>query len=182
MPALFRCLLMLTATHQLVAAETEPTKPVGEATQSAPAPLRYESRVLRGWSVLIRLELLTDDKKAETERGLVLIGKQLEDIERLVPRKAVNQMKKVTLWLSPPYGKGSGAEYHPGVAWLKQNGRNPAMVKGVEFSGVADLDKEVLRMPLLTLHELAHAYHDQVLGFDHPEIKACYDRAVASKS
>jgi Mlc titration factor MtfA (ptsG expression regulator) len=56
------------------------------------------------------------------------------------------------------------------------------MVKGVEFSGVANLDKEVLRMPLLTLHELAHAYHDQVLGFNHPEIKACYDQAVTNKS
>ena len=107
---------------------------------------------------------------------------RLEDVERLVPAKAVAQMKKVTLWLSPPYGKGAGAEYHPGAGWLKQNGRNPAMVKGVEFSGVANLDQEVLRMPLLTLHELAHAYHDQVLGFNHPEVKACYDRAVANKS
>jgi hypothetical protein len=99
---------------------------------------------------MIRLELLTEEKKTETEQGLVLIGKQLADVERLVPAKAVAQMKKVTLWLSPPYGKGAGAEYHPGAGWLKQNGRNPAMVKGVEFSGVANLDKEVLRMPLLT--------------------------------
>jgi dipeptidyl-peptidase-4 len=27
------------------------------------------------------------------------------------------------------------------------------------------------------LHELAHAYHDQVLGFDHPEIIAAYQKA-----
>lgn len=174
--------LLLALAAWLTAAETAPAKPLASTETPASQPLRYESRVLRGWSVLIRLELLTDEKKAETERGLVLIGKQLEDIERLVPAKAVAQMKKVTLWLSPPYVKGAGAEYHPGAGWLKQNGRNPAMVKGVEFSGVANLDKEVLRMPLLTLHELAHAYHDQVLGFNHPEIKACYDRAVANKS
>ena len=182
MPRFLRPALWLALVTCLTAAETAPAKTSASAEATAPPPLRYESRVLRGWSVMIRLELLTEEKKTETERGLVLIRKQLEDVERLVPAKAVAQMKKVTLWLSPPYGKGAGAEYHPGAGWLKQNGRNPAMVKGVEFSGVANLDKEVLRMPLLTLHELAHAYHDQVLGFNHPEVKACYDRAVANKS
>ena len=182
MPRFLRPALLLALATYLTAAEPAPTKASATPENTSSAPWRYESRVLRGWSVLIRLELLTDEKKAETERGLVLIGKQLEDVERLVPAKAVAQLKKVTLWLSPPYGKGAGAEYHPGAGWLKQQGRNPAMVKGVEFSGLANLDKEVLRMPMLTLHELAHAYHDQVLGFNHPEIKACYDRAVANKS
>ena len=37
-------------------------------------------------------------------------------------------------------------------------------------------------MPMFILHELAHAYHDQVLGFDHAGIEAAYRRAVASKS
>ena len=35
-------------------------------------------------------------------------------------------------------------------------------------------------MPMLLLHELAHAYHDQVLSFDHPEIKAAYEQVVKS--
>ena len=30
--------------------------------------------------------------------------------------------------------------------------------------------------------ELAHGYHHQFLGDDNAEIKACYDKAVASKS
>ena len=29
-------------------------------------------------------------------------------------------------------------------------------------------------------HELAHAYHDQVLGFEHPAIIAAYDKAKAA--
>ena len=32
------------------------------------------------------------------------------------------------------------------------------------------------------LHELAHAYHDRVLGFDHPQIKAAYNRATKAGS
>jgi hypothetical protein len=167
----------------LSAADISAAKPTMPAESNAAQPWRYESRMIRGWSVFIRLELLADEKRAETEKGLLLITQQLQDIEQLVPPKALARLRKVPLWLSPPYANARPrAEYHPGADWLKANGRNPAMAKGVEFTDVAHLDKEVLRMPLLTLHELAHAYHDQVLGFDHPGIKACYDRAVASKS
>jgi len=35
-------------------------------------------------------------------------------------------------------------------------------------------------MPALALHELSHAYHDQVLGFDQPDIIAAYEKAKAS--
>jgi Mlc titration factor MtfA (ptsG expression regulator) len=35
-------------------------------------------------------------------------------------------------------------------------------------------------MPDFVLHELAHAYHDRVLGFDHGEIRAAYEAAKAS--
>ncbi len=32
-------------------------------------------------------------------------------------------------------------------------------------------------MPNFALHELAHAYHDQVLGFENPEIERVYQAA-----
>ncbi len=35
----------------------------------------------------------------------------------------------------------------------------------------------MLKHPAVILHELAHSYHDQVLGFDEPRIKAAYDKA-----
>jgi Mlc titration factor MtfA (ptsG expression regulator) len=34
--------------------------------------------------------------------------------------------------------------------------------------------------PSVMLHELAHAYHDQVLGFDNPDVIAAYKQAVQS--
>ena len=33
----------------------------------------------------------------------------------------------------------------------------------------------------MILHELAHAYHDQVIGYDNPKIKAAYQEAMRSK-
>lgn len=169
----FRPLLLLLLGLARLPAETTPAQTI----------FAYEERDLRGWKTHIRRELLTPENRAVTERGLTLIAKQLEETERVVPTKAVTELKKVPLWLSPAYaGKPAGAAYHPGARWLRDNGRDPAMARGVEFTNVSILDKEVLRMPMLTLHELAHAYHDLVLGFRHPAIKARYDRAVADGS
>ena len=55
------------------------------------------------------------------------------------------------------------------------------MARGVEFTDVADFERETRRMPNFTLHELAHGYHDRVLpdGFGNAEIKAAYERAKA---
>ena len=36
----------------------------------------------------------------------------------------------------------------------------------------------MLKHPAVILHELAHAYHDQVLGFDDPGILAAYNKAM----
>jgi Mlc titration factor MtfA (ptsG expression regulator) len=74
---------------------------------------------------------------------------------------------------------GARAEYHPGEAWLRDNGRNPLMVKGVEFTDIPIFEQELRRMPNFVLHELAHAYHDQVLGFDHPRVQALHAQAKA---
>jgi hypothetical protein len=145
-------------------------------------PVRsYESRVLEGWSVQIQTTLLTEQKEI-TEAALLLLQKQLVDIVRLVPPGPVQELRKVTLWFSPPYpNKGSGAEYHPDAGWLRSNQRNPAMAKGVEFSGIKNFAAEMDRMPNFTLHELSHAYHDRVLSFEQPEILAAYHHAKDAK-
>jgi dipeptidyl-peptidase-4 len=36
----------------------------------------------------------------------------------------------------------------------------------------------MLKHPMVVLHELAHAYHDEVLGFDDPRIIAAYKQAM----
>lgn len=37
-------------------------------------------------------------------------------------------------------------------------------------------------MPYLLLHELSHAYHDRILGFDQKEITTAFKKAAASGS
>jgi hypothetical protein len=143
---------------------------------------RHRTNSIEGWTVLVSERLLTEEKEA-TAKALELLRAQLREIVRVVPGPAVAKLREVTLWFSPEYpGVTPRAEYHPGAGWLRDNGRDPAMVKGVEFTDVRNFEFETKRMPNFTLHELAHAYHDRVLagGFDNAEIKRAFEKAKAS--
>lgn len=142
--------------------------------------IQREKRTIEGWTVQINNNLIEADKPG-TEKAIALLKDQFIKIKQLVPKEAVKKLQKVTLWFSPEYpGVRPTAEYHPGASWLKENGRDPVMVKGVEFTGVSDFEAELKRMPVLVLHELAHAYHDQVLGFNNPQIATAFRHAKSS--
>ncbi len=145
-----------------------------------PSATAYDTRTVAGWNVKIDRALLESDRK-RIDQALVLLERQLRQIDQVVPRPAVQELRKVTLWFSPEYpGIIPRAEYHPNAAWLREHHRNPAMAKGVEFTNVRIFAAECRRMPVFVLHELAHAYHDRVLGFENAQIKAVYEKAKSS--
>ena len=131
----------------------------------------FETRSLEGWNVRV-------DKRLLDGPAFDLLRDELKEIVRLVPAKAVDALRKVPIWLCQDEGTGAGAEYHPDKGWLEKNGYNPDKAKAVEIGDAADFLREIKRQPVMVLHELAHAYHDQELGFGHPKIKAAYDAAV----
>ena len=169
---------------RLTNAKTEIRKKAQERDRSANNKSPYVTRNILGWTVNVRRELLdTDSAKTETEKAMKLLEVQLDEIIRVVPAKAVIELKKVPLWISQEYpATPPRAEYHPGAGWLRDNHRDPAMVKGIEFTNVRIFEAETRRMPNFALHELAHAFHDRVLpkGFDNPELKAAYETAKKS--
>jgi len=149
------------------------------ATAQSP---QYTSRVVVGWTLLVRNELLEQDSE-RTEHAVRLLQQQLEEIIRVVPKTAVTELQKVRLYFCPEYpGMGPRAEYHPSSGWLTANGRDPEMAKAVEFTNIRVFEEELSRMPNFALHELAHALHDRVLrlGFENPDIQAAFDRAKSS--
>ena len=136
---------------------------------------------ISGWTLHISKKLLTPETDPATTRALDLLKVQLDEILRVAPAAAVAELRKVPLYFSPKYpNAGARAEYHPGADWLRDNGRDPVMEKGVEFTNIADFEAETRRMPNFALHELAHAYHDRVLGFENTEIEAAFQKARAS--
>ncbi|WP_309719897.1 hypothetical protein [Armatimonas sp.] len=135
--------------------------------------------MIQGWTIQIH-ETLRKQDPAALDWALVLLTSHLKTICKLVPTKPLTELKKITIWLSPEYpNTPPRAEYHPGADWLRSNGRNPEMAKGVEITDVKHFDAETRRMPLFVLHELAHGYHDRVLGNDEPRLLAAYKSAKA---
>lgn len=142
---------------------------------------RHEIRYLQGWTVHVNRDLMATFPK-ETTKALELLGIQLTQINKVVPPKALVVLHGVPLWLNPKYAAVdvAKAEYHPSAGWLKEHGRDPRMAKAVEFTNVLIFEKEVSRMPLFVLHELAHAYHDSVLDFKNEELIKAFENARSS--
>jgi arylsulfatase A-like enzyme len=140
----------------------------------------YSSRSIEGWPVRVS-ETLATNSPEKTRRALELLATQLQKVRDVLPAEPLARVKTVPIWLSPRYdGVRATGEYHPGASWLKNQGRRPELHQCVEFTNIAIFDREVQRMPMMVLHELAHAYHDQVLSFDNAEVQAAYKRAVKS--
>ncbi|MEM7603461.1 MAG: DUF2341 domain-containing protein, partial [Verrucomicrobiota bacterium] len=135
---------------------------------------------MQGWAVHFSLELWRNEKEITTRFAELLDG-QLQRVAKVVPANALMRLRRVPIWVNPTYeGIQPRAEYHSSADWLSENGRNPAMAKSIEFTNVKIFPFENRRMPYVALHELCHAYHEQVLGFDEPTIIAAYEAAKAS--
>ncbi|MEZ6128431.1 MAG: hypothetical protein R3C59_07095 [Planctomycetaceae bacterium] len=178
--------MMLTIRKQHVCALLVLIAGLAFADEPAPqsVPVNRRTRIINGWTVHIDERLLKQEPQA-TRLALDLLKKQLAEIVRVVPKPAVAKLRKVPLYFSPQYPNQSGrAEFHPGEEWLKKNGRDPVMVKGVEFSNIPIFEQETRRMPNFALHELAHAYHNLFLdeGFGNPRVLTAFERAKDSGS
>ena len=155
------------------------------ASVTAAPEATYQTRSIEGWTVAINKRLLQGPEADRTAQSLELLAGQLKEIVRVVPAPAVAKLREVKLWFSPEYPNVSPrAEYHPGAGWLRDHGRDPTMARGIEFTNVRVFEAETKRMPNFALHELAHAYQDQVLagGFANVQIKGLYERAKAGGS
>ena len=151
-------------------------KSEGEKTNS------YQERLMAGWKVQVSTNLIEQDAVA-VEKAMQLLRAQLDEIVRVVPKAAVAELQKVLLWINSEYPKvHPRAEFHPDAEWLQNNGRDPVMAKGVEFTNVRIFEAETRRMPNFALHELAHAYHNRSvrMSFGNLEIKNAYEKAKAS--
>ena len=145
----------------------------------------YTIQTIEGWKVYVNNALL--GKAAHADVGAKALKKlqvDLAAIKTLVPNRPLKELLKVPIWLevdttNGPHGRTPAFHYHPGAGWLKKMDFHPDKHKCVEFSRAAAYAGRPSREAGVVLHELAHAYHDRVFGFDDPEILAAYKRAVA---
>jgi hypothetical protein len=150
--------------------------------EDAPIPKSHTTRDLEGWTVHIDDRLLAGPDKELGDRAVRLLASRLADIKLVLAADRQARLQKVAIWLDRTHGKLRAAQYHPSGGWLKQNGYDAAVAKCVHIPDAAEWASARHQhvQPWSVLHELAHAYHDQVLGWDDAEIKAAYERFVRS--
>ncbi|MGC8643720.1 MAG: zinc-dependent peptidase, partial [Isosphaeraceae bacterium] len=139
----------------------------------------YVKRQVQGWTVRVNRQLLAG--KSELGRqALELLDRKLAEVRRTVPARACLQLREVPIWLGVDDGHAPCSEYHPSRDWLRTHGYNPDKARCVEIGNASRFLEWSKDQPSMVLHELAHAYHDRVLGFDNEDVKQAYHQAVAS--
>ncbi len=141
-------------------------------------PDAHQVQSIEGWTVRVDQRLLEGDDAALGRRALRLLGDRLYEIQLVVPAARVEQLRKVTIQLDRTHGKLTSMQYHPSADWLRNNGYSEKLARCVHLPDAARFasPKHHQQQPWAVLHELAHAYHDQVLDFEHAEIKAAWER------
>ena len=125
--------------------------------------------------------LLGGEHEKQGELALRVLEQRLNRIVMRLPEQPRKEMQKVIIYLDRAHPLGN-AHFHPDKDWLVSHGYDPAMTEAVHITHANSLINASSR-PMggsVVLHELAHAYHFRVLGFEHEEILKGYKAFCSS--
>jgi len=164
----------------------QPPDPNGksDARKETPKKEHFDPVIkdIEGWTVRVDPQMLEGEHAQAGARALAMLANHLQRIAILMPEYRLEEVRKLDIWVEHdhPEINVEPGPYHPDVDWLTERGYDPRLAKKVHVTRAASLLERhhMIKHPAVILHELAHAYHDQVLGFDEPRIKAAYNKAM----
>lgn len=135
-------------------------------------------RDLEGWTLKLDPQMLDLENKEVADAALKALANHLQRIKYIVAKDRLSKLQQLPIWIDWKHKLGN-MQYHPDRGWLLANGHDPRLVKHVHIPRAKQLldPAQWAKHPYVVLHELAHSYHDQVLGFDNREVIDVYDRA-----
>ncbi len=147
-------------------------------TEKPPLPTAHTTRTIEGWRVRVDDRLLHGEHAETGARALKLLEARLVAITVVVPEPSLTKLRAITIELDLDYGDLTAMQYHPDAGWLKAHGYSEQLTKCVHIPEVQGFlsPAENLRMPWVVLHELAHGFHDQTIGFDEPRVTAAWKK------
>ena len=116
------------------------------------------------------------------QSAISLLKENFEEINSLLPQKALEVMHKNPVWMERDLTDGA-AWYHTSKEWLESQGYMTEKWHCVELCNfVHYVSWTKQNQPYMVLHELCHLYHDLALpgGFENPDVKAAYNHAMAA--
>ena len=153
-------------------AESKPVKKVGW--------IEPVVQNIEGWTVEVDPALLDEKPGDSGQTSLKMLANHLQRISILVPPKQLAEMRKLGIRIEKSHPELKPMQYHPDADWLVERGYDPRLAKKVHIPQAKELvsRNQMLKHPAVILHELAHAYHDQILGFDDAGILEAYQAAM----
>ena len=137
-----------------------------EARQPHATVEQYQDFEVLGWTLHVHEDLVAEEELFEEVRAE--LHHQLFRIVQVLPEDRVEILQEVPVWVELRNPYSGNCQYHPSRQWLENNGYLPEKAQGIELSAARGfLSSSRTTQPFVMLHELAHAYHDRHLGFDH---------------
>lgn len=148
------------------------------AAEKNPLPTAHTTCNIEGWNVRVDDRLLKGEHAAVGARALKLLEARLVAIAVVVPEKSLARLRTITIELDLNYGDLRVMQYHPDPGWLTEHGYSEQLAKCVHIPEIRDfLEPEGIHgQPWVVLHELAHGFHDQSIGFDDPRVIAAWKK------
>lgn len=137
---------------------------------------------LEGWEIEWDPEIAESHDAPFFREVRKALSNHFQRIKFLLPEERVKILQTLPIRVDKKHAL-TNMQYHPSKGWLISNGYDPTLEKRVHIPRAENLLKRSTwqKHPYVILHELAHAYHDQILGFDHKDILAEYQRSEQEK-
>ncbi len=147
--------------------------------ESGKSRLKFHDPVekdIEGWTIKVDPRLLSKEHETLGRDCFRALANHLQRVKYILPKEKVAELQKLPIVLDLDHRLGN-MQYHPSRGWLMANRHDPRLEKHVHIPRARALLSRHMwaKHPYVVLHELAHAYHDQVLSFNNPEIIAAYN-------
>jgi|GEM_PF-1133102 len=137
---------------------------------------RYCLLSVHGWQVNLNTGLAARHA-AFAGRVMDLLTLRLEEAARALPPARLRELRRVPIWIEDKE-TGATSFYHlAGSPWPRANGYPEAKMGSFEIPDPGFFLRIQTTQPSIIIHELAHAYHDQVLGYEHAGLLAAFRQA-----
>ncbi len=153
----------------------------------------YDTEKIAGFTLFLHPEIKKHEKEFKTS-PMDVLNLELKMLGQILNKKALAKVQTLPFWVEwdeAPEGANTGGgtviAYYlsTDLRMTRIKGEHPLRAKTITLCSLKTLTK--LHQPgidtgkCVLLHEVAHAVHDQLIGFENPEIKLAFTQAMNRK-
>ena len=139
----------------------------------------YDKIDIIGFQVFIRKDM---QGYSQIKEAIQLLTHDLIELKHLVSPTHFTFFQKVNIWVEWNSNSPKAVHYIPSsLAWIKRNNYLPEKQQGIEILNIKNYIQFSCLQPYMLLHEFAHAYHHQVIGYENCLILDTYWNVIEKK-